>query len=214
MGKIFYVMGKSASGKDTIYKRLHERMKELKTVRMYTTRPIRDGETDGVEYFFVDRAYLDQCRKDGRLIECRTYDTVYGPWSYFTVDDGQIDLKQGDYLVMGTLESYEKMRRFYGAGALVPLYIHVEDGLRLRRAIEREEQQTVPKYKEMCRRFLADEEDFSPENLERCGIMRQYENVVLEDCLGEIGREICREISYHGPASAVSPPGDSPGYIR
>ena len=70
MGKIFYVMGKSASGKDTIYKKLHSRMPELKTVTMYTTRPIRDGEHNGVEYFFVDPSYLDQCRKDGILIEC------------------------------------------------------------------------------------------------------------------------------------------------
>lgn len=192
MGKIFYVMGKSASGKDTIYKRLHSRMPELKTVTMYTTRPIRDGEQNGVEYFFVDHTYLERCSRDGILIECRTYDTVYGPWSYFTVDDGQIDLEQGNYLVMGTLESYEKMRLFYGSGALVPLYIHVEDGLRLRRALEREEQQSIPKYKEMCRRFLADEEDFSPENLKRCGIVNQYENVVLEDCLREIIGEIRR----------------------
>lgn len=50
MGKIFYVMGKSASGKDTIYKELRERIPELKTVVLYTTRPIRDGETEGVEY--------------------------------------------------------------------------------------------------------------------------------------------------------------------
>ena len=137
MGKIFYVMGKSASGKDTIYKKLHSRMPELKTVTMYTTRPIRDGEHNGVEYFFVDPSYLDQCRKDGILIECRTYDTVYGPWSYFTADDGQIDLKTGNYLIMGTLESYGKMRAYYGEEALVPIYIHVEDGLRLRRALER-----------------------------------------------------------------------------
>ena len=54
MGKIFYVMGKSASGQVTIYKRLHSRMPELKTVTMYTTRPIRDGEHNGVEYFFVN----------------------------------------------------------------------------------------------------------------------------------------------------------------
>ncbi|MBS1482194.1 MAG: guanylate kinase, partial [Clostridium sp.] len=67
MGKIFYVMGKSASGKDTIYKQLHARMPELKTVRMYTTRPIRDGETDGVEYFFVDDGRLEQCRENGTL---------------------------------------------------------------------------------------------------------------------------------------------------
>lgn len=50
MGKIFYVMGKSASGKDTIYKKLLERFPGLKTVVTYTTRPIRDGETEGVEY--------------------------------------------------------------------------------------------------------------------------------------------------------------------
>ena len=146
----------------------------------------------GVEYFFVDPSYLDQCRKDGILIECRTYDTVYGPWSYFTADDGQIDLKTGNYLIMGTLESYGKMRAYYGEEALVPIYIHVEDGLRLRRALEREQQQTVPKYKEMCRRFLADEEDFSPSHLEQSNITRQYENVVLEDCLREIVQEIER----------------------
>lgn len=186
MGKIFYVMGKSASGKDTIYKKIHAGMPELKTVRMYTTRPIRDGEKDGVEYNFVDEVYLKTCRDNGTLIECRTYDTVYGPWSYFTVNDGQIDLEHGNYLVMGTLESYEKMRVFYGKDVLVPIYIHVEDGLRLRRAMEREQQQEVPKYKEMCRRFLADEEDFAKANLERCGIVKQYENVVLEDCLEEI----------------------------
>ena len=78
MGKIFYVMGKSASGKDTIYKKLHSRMPELKTVTMYTTRPIRDGEHNGVEYFFVDPSYLDQCRKDGILIECRTWGLTVG----------------------------------------------------------------------------------------------------------------------------------------
>lgn len=68
MGKIYYVMGKSASGKDTIYKRLVKKMPELGTVRMYTTRPIRDGETNGVEYIFTDEKQL-QARKDaGKVI--------------------------------------------------------------------------------------------------------------------------------------------------
>ena len=53
MGKIFYVMGKSASGKDTIFKRLCNRLSGYRTVKMYTTLPIRDGEHKGVEYFFV-----------------------------------------------------------------------------------------------------------------------------------------------------------------
>ena len=44
MGKIFYLMGKSASGKDTIFRCLMERFSFLKTVVMYSTRPIRDNE--------------------------------------------------------------------------------------------------------------------------------------------------------------------------
>lgn len=190
MGKIFYVMGKSASGKDTIYKRLTASLPEVKTVRMYTTRPIRDGETNGVEYFFTDRQFLERCRKQGTLIECRTYETVYGPWSYFTADDGQIDLEQGYYLMMGTLESYEKLQEYYGRENLVPVYICVDDGLRLLRALNRERQQKTPRYKEMCRRYLADEQDFCQENLKRCGIEKQYENEVLDDCVEKIVGDI------------------------
>ena len=65
MGKIFYVMGKSASGKDTIFKRLCSRLSGYRTVKMYTTRPIRDGEHNGVEYFFVDQTFLEETRKNG-----------------------------------------------------------------------------------------------------------------------------------------------------
>ncbi len=185
-GKIFYVMGKSASGKDTIYKRLRQSLPQMGTVVMYTTRPMRDGEENGREYHFTDREFLERVKKEGRLIECRTYETVCGPWDYFTVDDGQIELESGSYLMMGTLESYRKMREYYGAEVLVPIYIQVEDGLRLQRALDRERSQSHPNYSEMCRRFLADEEDFKEENLADCGITERYENVELERCLGEI----------------------------
>lgn len=198
MGKIFFIMGKSASGKDTIYKELQKRIPSLRIVRMYTTRPKRDGETDGIEYYFKDSRFLEECRRSGRLIECRTYDTVYGPWSYFTVDDGQIDLSGGSYLMMGTLESYEKIRGAYGEEALVPIYICVEDGLRLARALERERRQREPKYKELCRRYLADEEDFSQEKLKKSNITKEYDNTDLEACLGEIERDILNGLSPGG----------------
>ena len=62
----------------------------------------------------------------------------------------------------------------------------MEDGERLKRAIRREEQQTVPKYEEMCRRFLADAEDFSEEKLAQAGIGRRFANKELEQCIKEI----------------------------
>lgn len=191
MGKIFYVMGKSASGKDTIYQKLSERFPQLKRVVLYTTRPRRDGEREGIEYYFTTVMRLEEFRQQKKLIEERTYETVYGPWTYFTVDDGQIDLTaENKYLMIGTLESYEKVRDYFGRDHVVPLYIEVEDGERLLRALERERNQRVQKYKEICRRFLADEEDFKEENLEKCGIKKRYKNDDLEKCLEEIRKSL------------------------
>lgn len=185
MSKIFYLMGKSASGKDTIFKRIQEEITELKTIVIYTTRPIRAGEQEGIEYHFVDEACLRTFQEQGKVIELRSYDTVHGIWKYFTADDGQFD-GEDNYLAIGTLESYEKMRAYMGAEVLVPIYIDVEDGLRLLRALERERQQSEPKYAELCRRFLADAEDFSEENLNRAGITKKFSNLDIEVCVEEI----------------------------
>ena len=195
MSRIFYIMGKSASGKDTIYKKLLERIPGLKTIIPYTTRPIRDGEVNGVEYFFTTREKLEQFRRDDKLIEERTYETIYGPWSYFTVDDGQFDrMGHGTYLMIGTLESYEKTRDYFGNEYLYPIYVEVSDRERLLRSIEREQGQEVPKYKEVCRRFLADEEDFKEENLLRCGIEVRFQNEDLERCLDEIVNQVKKSL--------------------
>ncbi len=186
MSKIFYVMGKSSSGKDTIYKRLMEKNPDFRTVVPYTTRPVRDGEKDGVEYFFADEAQLNEMQEAGKVIEVRSYNTRCGVWTYFTADDGRINLEEHDYLMIGTLVSYQALKEYFGAEKIVPLYIQVEDGERLFRALEREQREAVPRYTELCRRFLADEEDFSEEKLQEAGIQRRFENRDLEICLNEI----------------------------
>ena len=109
MGKIYYLMGKSSSGKDTLYKELKKCFPGLRQVILYTTRPIREGEQDGVEYHFVPAEKLESYRKEGKLIEMRTYHTACGDWSYATVDDGQIRVGEADYLMMGTLECCPQM---------------------------------------------------------------------------------------------------------
>lgn len=189
MAKLYVVMGKSSSGKDTIFNRLKEQKElGLRTITGYTTRPMRDGETDGKEYHFVSEGRLAQMRAAGKVIECRTYQTIYGPWSYFTADDGQIEV-DGDnrYLYIGTLESYASIRNYFGGEMVVPIYIEVEPGIRLERALSRERKQEKPKYTEMCRRFLADEEDFKEENLKKLEIAKRFaNNGELEACLKEI----------------------------
>lgn len=185
MGKIFYLMGKSASGKDSIYKKIKETMPELKPIVIYTTRPIREGEQEGIEYYFVDDKRLEELQRAGKVIELRAYNTVHGIWKYFTADDGQFDRE--DYLIaIGTLESYMQLRKYFGDDKLVPIYIEVEDGVRLLRALERERKQKEPKYEELCRRFLADAADFSDERLCEAGITRRFHNIDVDKCAEEI----------------------------
>lgn len=191
MSKIFVVMGKSAAGKDTIYKGLEQNKNlDLKTVVIYTTRPIREGEQDGREYFFVDEKYFENVHEKNSVIEHRKYNTVYGIWHYFTVDDGQINLEENNYLIIGTLESYEQIKKYFGEKTVVPIYIEIEDGIRLSRALNREQKEKTPKYAEMCRRFLADEKDFAEENIKKLGILKKYNNMDTDKCLQEISKDI------------------------
>lgn len=191
MGKIFCVMGKSATGKDTIYQKLlHENELQLQRIIPYTTRPIREGEVEGREYHFCMETDVERLEAEGKIVELRAYDTVYGIWKYFTVNDGNIQLERENYLLIGTLEAYVKIRDYFGEENVVPIYIEVEDGERLLRAISREKEQDVPKYEEMCRRFLADAKDFSEENLKNAGIEKRFLNQSLSTTLEEVEQYI------------------------
>ena len=188
--KIIYIMGKSSSGKDTIFKKLKEKL-DVNTYVMYTTRPIREGEKEGVTYHYISdekmQRYIDG-KENNKLIEYRTYQTVHGPWTYATIADEQFKTNK-DMMMLGTLESYEKMKKHFEK-ELLPIYVEVEDGLRLERDLKREKEQKEPKYAELCRRFLADSKDFSEENLKKAGIVKRFENIELDKCLNEILNEI------------------------
>ena len=186
MGKIFYLMGKSASGKDTIYESLLKMGLLARRIILYTTRPPREGERDGVEYHFVDEETRDDFEKRQMILERRDYHTVLGTWSYFTVDDGKLDLTKYNYIGEGTLVSYAKLQKAYGKDALCPIYVEVEDGERLARALKRERNQQHPQYEEMCRRFLSDQKDFSEENIKEAGIEKRFYNVDFDECVKEI----------------------------
>lgn len=186
MGKLFVIMGKSATGKDTVYHEVIKRCPDLERVIPYTTRPIRAGETNGSEYFFCDIDELHKMKKDGKVIECREYDTVHGVWFYFTVNDGQISLDNKDYIMISTLEGYKKVSKHFGEEKTIPIYIEVDDFTRMERSLKREKKQDTPCVAEVCRRFLADEADFSKEKLKSVKIYKPIINHDLEECIEEV----------------------------
>ncbi len=187
MGKIICLMGKSATGKDTIYKYLLEDGTcDLRKVVPYTTRPIRQGEQNGREYFYTDEAGYQCLKGQGKVVEDRAYHTVHGLWRYFMVDDGQFQEARQDFLVIGTLEAYQKLQDYFGGERVVPVLIELEDGIRLQRALDREKGQDQPRYEEMCRRFLADSQDFAEDKIKKAGISVRFCNDDLEKCLARI----------------------------
>lgn len=186
MSHLYVFMGKSAAGKDTLYEKIRSRNPQLRGVIPYTTRPIREGEKNGTNYYFVSEQTMHQMEEEGKVIECRCYQTVQGPWYYFTADDGQIDLDAADYAVISTLEGYEKIRQYFGADRVVPIYIEVPDFMRIERSLAREKQQTNPCVAEVCRRFLADEEDFSMEKRMALEITDPIANVDMDTAICNI----------------------------
>lgn len=160
MSKIFCIVGKSGSGKDTLYHRILScEEKNLVPVIPYTTRPKRAGEEDGVNYFFVTDAQLARYEAGQEIIEKRQYHTIQGIWSYFT---RKFPLEEGkNYLLITTLEGVQGILKYYPADIVHVVYLILEEKERLLRCINREAGQKEPDYLEVCRRYIADHEDFS-----------------------------------------------------
>ncbi len=195
MGKIFVIMGPSCSGKDTLYKELKDYYGNvLKSIVLHTTRPMRKGEVEGKTYYFINDEKFEEMQKNNEIAEYRLYDTTHGIWTYATASRS-IDLDNNDYLTINTLEGFKSLKDYYGEDIVVPLYIQVDEDVRLRRAINREKKQIVeklkkegkeipkesnkdkyaineddPKIKEMRRRIEADSKDFSVEKRIEAGI--------------------------------------------
>ncbi|MBQ6537393.1 MAG: guanylate kinase [Eubacterium sp.] len=194
MKKLFVFMGKSAVGKDTLFAKTMSRHPELRIVVTYTTRPIREGEKNGDEYYFTDEENMNKMRADGRVIEVRCYNTVKGPWYYFTAENDEMRDDDNPYAMITTLEGYNKIREYYGDDMVVPIYITVPDIVRMERSISREKKEENPCVAEVCRRYLADEEDFSPENLKKAQITESIDNLDMDKALEQIDMVLAKNL--------------------
>ena len=184
---IFCIIGKSATGKDTILKKILSIDNSLNKIVLYTTRPKRDDEVSGNDYYFVDEKYLKD--NNSKIIEKRVYNTIYGLWYYATIDDGNIK-NDHNYIMITTLEAYNNLKKYFGENNVFPIYLEIPNELRRKRAIARENIQKMPKYEEMNRRFEADEIDFSEENIKKSNINKKYNNEDIDKCLKHILEDI------------------------
>ena len=196
MSNFIYIIGKSAAGKDTIYKKLQESVKANIYVP-YTTRPKREGEQQGKDYNFITKLEFKELQNKGKVMEYRNYNTLKANgekdiWTYATIDDKQWKAP-GDFMSVGTLESYTNILKYLKQHSeknlkMIPIYIYIDEIARRRRALERENKQQNPNLKEMERRIEADNIDFSEEKLKKAGIttLETFENNELQVCVMKI----------------------------
>ena len=149
--------GKSGSGKDTILKRLCKR--GFTPIVSLTSRPIREGETNGVEYNFVSRELFESLIRDDKLIEYRTYDTLVGgepdTW-YYGLEKTSVDLDH-DYVVILDLKGAKSFMDYYGRENCFCVYITATESIRTERARKRGSFDAT----EWMRRVEADRIDFN-----------------------------------------------------
>lgn len=153
MGKIYCLLGKSAVGKSTIEKELSKL--GLKRIISSTTRPMRSGEAQGVDYNYINNDEFYTLLNNGTLLE----HTCYRDWHY-CIDKryNQLDLDGNDYVCVVEPYGYKQIIHNIGRENVVGIYLYISDKERLLRSLSREEE---PDCYEVCRRFISDEELFN-----------------------------------------------------
>ena len=170
--KVLALMGPSGSGKDTVLKEvLKKNPNDFHKIINCTTRPMREGETNGVDYFFISPETFAEQVLNFDMIEA----TNFNDWFYGTSKDALVNnaINIGVFspeAVEALLESPEI--------ELMVLELAASDKTRLLRQLNRE---ANPNVHEIIRRFKADEEDFADLDILRITLVNETTDDLLEN---------------------------------
>lgn len=153
--KLIAIIGRSASGKDHLFRHTLINNPSLNPVIHYTTRPRRDGEVDGKDYFFVTETEFQRKEDNYEFFSI----TSFRDWRY-GVDSRSFDPNKVNIGIFNPFEISQLYRFFKDKFQLFIIETHAEEQARYNRSLERLKPFDEEGLKELCRRNLADEEDF------------------------------------------------------
>ena len=181
MYKVIVLFGKSASGKDTILKWILNNIENTSGIVSYTTRPPRDYEVDGKDYYFISNEEFTEKVLNKEMLEA----TCFNNWFYGA---GITTLKQ-DKINVGVF-NVEGINCLIQDNRIeiLPIYVYASDKTRLLRSLNREES---PDCAEICRRFFTDDEDFKEEKYDFNYEILDNENNFNAAALTDMIRDFC-----------------------
>ena len=153
--KIIAIIGRSASGKDFLFRHTLKNNPSLNPVIHYTTRPRRDGEVDGRDYFFVTETEFQRKEDNYEFFSI----TSFRDWRY-GVDSNSFDPAKVNIGIFNPFEISQLYGFFKDKFQLIIIETQAEEQARYNRSLERLNPFDEEGLKELCRRNLADEEDF------------------------------------------------------
>jgi len=179
--KILILSGFSGAGKDTIAEIIHKNY-GMNFIISHTTRPMRDYESEGKPYYFIDKNTMLEYEKNNQLIESRKYNTTFQgkneTWIY-GVHKSEIQ-KDRKYIGVLDVTGLKKFKEYFG-DRVVSIFITVPDEIREERAMKRGSFDKV----EWDRRIKDDKEKFNDQNIKN-EFDHIVENIDLEDTISKI----------------------------
>ena len=172
------IIGKTASGKDSIVKKLVNDYKYIKLIT-YCTRPMRNGEVNGETYHFVNTDDFMQKMKSGFFAEWKAYTTTEGVWYYGTAME---DLEKADdkTVVILTPDGYRDIKGKVDC-KVVSIYLYANNSTIKKRLMARGDDQ-----KEAERRVPHDNEDFKGIENEVDKIVYNNDDTNIDDVVQKI----------------------------
>ena len=192
--KIFALLGYSSVGKDTILKQVLKDMDDVKPIISTTTRPMRKGETEGVEYYFIDD--VEFFRRGTDFVEQRIYHTKVkengveknATWRYGIE---RMELEKDDYLIV-IVDSvgYKELKNYVGNNKIVPIFISAPQEELKARALARGDLEA-----EVDRRLKDDYERFMDFRVRTVYHEVKNTNGRLEEAIKEVENIITKHIN-------------------
>ena len=192
--KIFALLGYMSVGKDTILKQVLKDMDDVKPIISTTTRPMRKGETEGVEYYFIDDTEF--FRRGTDFVEQRIYHTKVkengvekdATWRYGIE---RMELEKDDYLIV-IVDSvgYKELKNYVGNNKIVPIFISAPQEELKARALARGDLEA-----EVDRRLKDDYERFMDFRVRTVYHEVKNTNGRLEEAIKEVENIITKHIN-------------------
>ena len=175
--KLILLIGCMASGKDTILKEMiNEGYAE--PVISHTSRPMRKGEKDGIEYHFVSTEEMLKMKENNEFIEFKSYKAANNEKWYYGVNKNSLEKGLSkNYILIVDITGMRQIKEYFKDDKnmeITTIFLDVDKETRRKRAIRRDDM-TLEKVKEIERRLKADDKEVYPFK-EECDLILQNTN--------------------------------------